>query len=337
MADRCIVCEKDFCSELDLPQSRAAEHQIPLWLIEFLGVTTVTYRSTTHEYGAAWSRISKQIERENRTSVYIDVCRSCNGGWMRRLEGEVAPILKPLATGDRAIASLNEAERERLARWLVKTAFFVSHLTTRHDKVTPEQIRYLWRTNTVPPGIAVFGMNKKGVASVAVQQGHQWVTEAPGHELFPDATEENPFVGGYKVAFTFGSVVLMVAHWSLPGWRLAIVPGLHVPLYPPGAKPVHIPSSLFLTDMSEEYIPTYFYLSLGATKGTAWRAKPAIYDEVVVIQHHDVRVVQKCYEHELLTLTILDQQSPAWNPSRDAPGQTIKRRRGGKKHKKRPK
>ena len=63
--------------------------------------------------------IFEQVGREiDQTST--SVCKTCNSGWIQRLEVNVSPFLKPMILGEPT--PLPSARRKLLARWAAKTA-----------------------------------------------------------------------------------------------------------------------------------------------------------------------------------------------------------------------
>lgn len=53
--------------------------------------------------------------------VTKSICKPCNGGWMSRLEGTAAPLIRSLAQGEQRL--LTGAQTRTLARWALKTAY----------------------------------------------------------------------------------------------------------------------------------------------------------------------------------------------------------------------
>lgn len=310
----CIVCGVTLLSDPEKNASRAAEHSTPLWLLDFMQVANVVSVVTHRGLNESGEHdIIRRYPSLNEDDVYRDTCRGCNNGWLNDLELAVQPFLKQLVRAERRVSHLTHGEREVLTRWMVKTAFFSSHRRTRHDKVTVDQLRHIWRENTVPPGVALLGLTLESEPSYATHCGHEWPVD-------PDMVVPPEY--GYKATFTFGRVALLLAHWSLPGWKLGIVPRLHVPLWPPDSDPVQIPSTVPPEAIAPSHLPFYFHLTLGACSGNLWRARPTV--------RLSTRGLTRCFVHEIGTFTFLETGTIPWDP-RSSPKESKRSRRRQKK------
>jgi hypothetical protein len=120
------------------------EHVLPRWLrtavVKKAGAT-LTHRDV---------REGRTIRRDARELDFVVrvVCRSCNEGWMHRLEEETRPILTPLAQS-RTRIRLDAAACRTLALWTTKTAAVAEH-TTRHVALRPRDCEAMMRSLTPP-------------------------------------------------------------------------------------------------------------------------------------------------------------------------------------------
>ena len=75
------------------------------------------------------------------TQTVKAVCRSCNTGWMSRLEDEAKPYLSPLIRGDNLspgqAAILSVEAQTVIARWALKTALVIRELSSGVDIPVP--------------------------------------------------------------------------------------------------------------------------------------------------------------------------------------------------------
>jgi hypothetical protein len=71
------------------------------------------------------------------TTRLREVCRTCNGGWMSRLEQQVAPVLERMWSRDHPLEfTALEAEQVRVvAAWAVKTAWVRERIGS--PRITP--------------------------------------------------------------------------------------------------------------------------------------------------------------------------------------------------------
>ncbi len=97
----CIFCDNP---------SGSREHVWPKWILERKDLGAFRLK-----IGNGPDKILNNIELQVKT-----VCGTCNNGWMSTLETEAAPILIPMFE-DQTV-SLDSAQQEVLARWLMKMA-----------------------------------------------------------------------------------------------------------------------------------------------------------------------------------------------------------------------
>src|SRR4051812_41788183 len=81
------------------------------------------------------------------------VCKLCNNGWMSLLEEKAKPVIERLLSNERA--SLEGAERELAARWILKTAMVFEAIGGREWFYKPDE-RALVRSGSIPPGYTAF-------------------------------------------------------------------------------------------------------------------------------------------------------------------------------------
>lgn len=176
----CVVCEREMrggYKEKTNPEGYAREHGVPCWLLRHLNVVGVKTWETVvgTRLGGVGEELVLKTERDppHLTIAYANVCGLCNTGWMKSLETAVEPILKPLVDGGRDVRTLSPEEREVLAKWTLKTAFFRHDGRSPTEYVTKEHIRHLWKNEALPPGVAVFGMSHNVQGSHACDAGKE--------------------------------------------------------------------------------------------------------------------------------------------------------------------
>jgi hypothetical protein len=222
MSRTCIFCDTS------LTGVRAREHAIPQWLQEHLGIPDEQLL-----HGVAQSSDNSVVEsRSQSTSSFIEgrVCKSCNNGWMSRLETEAMEILKLLIAGTASLLSISDAERTVVAKWATKTSYVISHATLLKKTPDPSHLRYM-RDNggAVPPRVGVYGSQYPATANFHQLQLNKWphMTNRP-----PLPVPPAPLAGSYKIALQFRTLLLLVAYWPELETEQLMAVGVHVPLSP---------------------------------------------------------------------------------------------------------
>jgi hypothetical protein len=211
-----------FCGLEIAPGERAREHVIPQWLLDHLQIREAAITPAhTKPDGTMVSQRSHTLEnlQEGR------VCGTCNSGWMSTLETQAMPLLIPLFSGGRTVVELTAEDRTTVARWAAKTVFALNSASNYLKTVPPEHFTTI-RTE-FPPGLAVFGQQHHNTLPFYWLQTSAWHMSVPQH-----AQLREPPPASYKTTLQFGKLLLLVAHWPLPGWRYGLWPGIHVPLWP---------------------------------------------------------------------------------------------------------
>jgi hypothetical protein len=112
------------------------------------------------------------------TQMTLDVCKTCNTGWMALLEEKIKRILTPSIEGQDV--KLTRAEAALVTLWAAKTAA-VAELDVPQMAVIDDAQRRMIRQQQLPEGLAVYA------ARAAIPTHMTWVTR-PGarHPRQPD-------------------------------------------------------------------------------------------------------------------------------------------------------
>jgi hypothetical protein len=102
-----------------------------------LHASSVTLHSPQVKQGPLWS-----LKMRN-------VCRTCNGGWMSRLEERVKTFLAPMILGDDR--ALSEAEMKDLSAWACLTTIMAEFIDPNTLAIPPAH-RIALRQTVEPPG-----------------------------------------------------------------------------------------------------------------------------------------------------------------------------------------
>lgn len=218
--------------------SLSREHVWPRWAAELLpdapGALLTLYEKPVTQPGPP----TKEKERNRQGSLKSHrvraVCRSCNSGWMSRLEESVRPVLTPLIVG--AEASLSASDQELLFRWLTLKVMVAEHDSPELAAITQAERRAFYEVGIGPPHLRVWLFSCGAPPWNCAYYRHSatmWRLSAPP----PPAHAKN-------LAFvTFGSGdLLAVAVYDGPRvLNLSLSTDAGVELAPPFSAPIHWP------------------------------------------------------------------------------------------------
>lgn len=108
-----------FCGPRGPNNPMSDEHLLPKWIRDILPDSPAAVRGMAHHEGHSrkatrtFTRTTQGGAKKHHIKV---VCKKCNEGWMRALELEAEPYLRPLVVG--AFRPFDEAGRRTITRWL---------------------------------------------------------------------------------------------------------------------------------------------------------------------------------------------------------------------------
>lgn len=131
------------------------------------------------------------------------VCRTCNNGWMSRLENEAKPVIESIL--DDKIKAVDASAQLTLARWAVKTAMVLETVGANRDWFYSETERSLMgKVQTIPQRTSVW---------IAKCVDHPNIySAAKGLWASPNKTG----VHAFNTTMGFGSVALQVVSIKVP-------------------------------------------------------------------------------------------------------------------------
>lgn len=148
---RCIFCDVQLDpSRKCLPSSETEEHIFARWFRDAVANKNIRMYSAD---GDAEPKLHRNPPLERL--VNTRVCRSCNNGWMSKLEVAIAPLVSQLQSGS-DISSFTEADVELLARWSAKTAAVLSHVTPQLKRVPKIASLSIHPDSSSPPKMRFF-------------------------------------------------------------------------------------------------------------------------------------------------------------------------------------
>ena len=177
----CIFCDVLLQpSQHNLPSSSSEEHIYARWYRD--NVVNNKLKMFTATLGSA-----PVLIRQPPLARLVNnaVCRTCNSGWMSKLETDIAPIFESLVNGQ-DISTLAPEEIESLARWTAKTAAVLSYVTPQDARVPRTTTLSLHPDSKVAPQMRFFYARIS--ADLTLEGGHLQLVYGPELQLV--GTEE---------------------------------------------------------------------------------------------------------------------------------------------------
>lgn len=137
------------------------------------------------------------------------VCKSCNNGWLSRLEETAKPLLIPLINGERCGLTLQT--QITIATWAAKTAMIAEHLRPREKGVSEAERAWL-KEHLIPPRswiVWLAGYNGKSWRNLGMNQYRGRLQESP----ISSPTVESHYI--HATTFGIGRVVFLVVGTTL--------------------------------------------------------------------------------------------------------------------------
>ena len=150
MAMKKGTCE--FCGEQNVWINK--EHVWPVWL----GLAVLETAQAPHLRISKGNRIGdlRRIYKKLNITTHCACKDRCNGGWMRQLEGDISPLMGPMAV-EGNVTLLDDARRLLLVAWCIKTAMVYEFLDGHPVKYfTPEERLQVATYLKPPPGVQIW-------------------------------------------------------------------------------------------------------------------------------------------------------------------------------------
>jgi hypothetical protein len=242
LVHRCVACN----SETSDRRRRSKEHVVPRWLQRALRIEGQPI-AIVHQ-GAMWSpedsSVTARVKSKPIQVPSLDrftkrsVCEGCNSGSMSRLETSAKNALTKLMSGVEPHKLIDD-EREIVARWAMKTAYFVQ---TDETVVPREHLQASVGSGPLPLGSSLFAARLEEPLSGFVPfVSRDWAIGAADGCPATCASLMHAGQEAYKALFMFGRTVIgltFVDPHSL--WRPAI-PSVFDQLWPLQPAAVEIP------------------------------------------------------------------------------------------------
>ena len=236
----CIFCRNSL--------QKSKEHVIPKWILKHLKIekreialpvfdkTTPALIPIDKCNPKEILKNMKSLERRKMTLnslVEGRVCKTCNNGWMGKLEEKAKDILIPLMDSKRITAELGNEERFLIARWLFKTLVVLNSSSGYRQLFSEDQLSsYYEDVKSFPKGVAFFCQQHHGPEPFFWLQTQYWpIQNYEDQEIAEDNYIEN-MKNSFKISLQLGKLILLMCYWPpSPGWVFCISKGIHVPLW----------------------------------------------------------------------------------------------------------
>lgn len=143
---RCIFCDNE--------SEKAKEHIWPRWLQNHL------VGSTRHNYHGVYLNFMRPdlIDHRNQSGeslVFGSVCKSCNSGWMNKLENEFKIYFEKIQSNYNYIRTLSKQERVIIAFWGLKTAMMINAGSNYRQIIPFNHYKHLYIHKQIPKNIKI--------------------------------------------------------------------------------------------------------------------------------------------------------------------------------------
>lgn len=236
---------------------RAKEHVWPVWIqkvVEHGSALRVEIHLTISG--------DKKNQRvlQNQALVLGSVCKSCNGGWMSKLEQDVAPTIKRLLAEPSPLGGyVKAAEATALATWAMKTAI-VRNLGANYRKIVPKQHYmdifegglpdYVYVDLAIDPRHRTLGAVQSQTAAGLLGVGDEEAFRAAGERL-------------YNIVLGVGSLLFRVVYFPLRDYeiRTALAHGRNALRLHPNPKDGQLSPACVVDGLHDLETATFFQRS----------------------------------------------------------------------------
>jgi len=135
------------------------EHVIPPWIGRALDGTSthrvaISMDINLRELTLSTGTPPRTLQGHIFTRKVRGVCRSCNEGWLSRLEQHVRPMLVPLIADQQVVLTVDD--QRTLACWVATTAMVNQFFSPTYVVTPHEERRYLMSRGFPPDNWAIF-------------------------------------------------------------------------------------------------------------------------------------------------------------------------------------
>lgn len=211
-----------FCGSSDLSR----EHVWADWLKEYIKKDALNHSrmdATLHPTISEYER--QKVSGDLRSHRLKVVCRSCNSGWMSRLQKQAKPYLLPLLKGE--TVSIDAAAQEIISAWITMFVMVAEYFNPYKVSTSQEQRRRFFDDPKCPVNwkIWIGDFDRENWPGLLVHfalpiSSAEHVPETMDNGLPRPNTQTMTFVVGRLYVHVCASVTDLFANWTVANSRL---------------------------------------------------------------------------------------------------------------------
>ena len=168
MTKTCLFCEIELTSS-----NKSNEHIIPQWLLDYLSIREFVIDPT---HMTPKGNVVSQRSHTLNNFLCGNVCQSCNGGWMSKLEVKAKPILIDLIDGSKTVIDYEQKDRCTIAQWALKTSLTLNSGSNFLKNIPRLHFQELYSNNEkLPDHVTVLAQQHHNSEPFYWQQGAVWI------------------------------------------------------------------------------------------------------------------------------------------------------------------
>jgi hypothetical protein len=232
-----------FCSANLTRKNRSREHVFPRWLLSHLEAHDEIFKGNIWTFPNEPTIIFDEREHDALSLVLGNVCKSCNTGWMARLEEDTRPFLEALSV-DRSPMVLTNNQCIILAKWTFKTASTLNY-SSNYKRIIPlDHIRQFYTSDRLPENATID-------IAFCYQVGIHWVIGGNRKFVTKSGLTESQKSHAYVATLQFDHVLLRLAWVPADGVKAAALPTNAVYRIFPQDNSVEILRGRFFRDLEQ--------------------------------------------------------------------------------------
>jgi hypothetical protein len=213
----CLFCGLILHPSRSKRRGKSEEHIFAKWLVDHLAIRNTLITSLRLDVPSG----GILDVRKHSVSAFVGgrICAECNNGWMSKLEEQVKPVLIRLIADPYELSNLSEDERHAVARWTLKTAGVLNRSSASGNsadslgRLVPDEHLRIVRSGSIPNDVIVVGGRCPSNRIADALQDASWAF--PNYSSALRREDQNL---SYKIALSFHSLLLAVAHYPNPDY-----------------------------------------------------------------------------------------------------------------------
>jgi hypothetical protein len=200
------------------------EHIIPQWLLDHLGIRSITVFSHLLSKG----QMVEYCRRPANRFVNGRVCEHCNNGWMSHLENQAKPILLQLIADPQGLGKLSPNERHILALWTFKTIAALNRTSHRETdaQYVPEKHVISLRYGTISDDVFIVGAGCPSNRPADFLECATWAIPKNSIPLLKEELQQS-----YKIGLSLRGLFLAAAYYPNKEYHYVVINGRYAILW----------------------------------------------------------------------------------------------------------